>query len=189
MAHPTSPWAAVAIGGARVSDIRRRRGRSRRRFFRSRISGAIADVDVVDDVSIGVQQGSILAIVGESGCGQKPDGLVDSAAAAEGRADRRRQRSSLEGTQPDALSRAALAGCPRQRCRSIIFQEPIASLNPLMRVGAQVEEALTPASRHLARRPHAARPLRCWRRSAFPMRRGGPGSFRSSCPVACASAS
>ena len=101
---------------------------------------AIAGVDVVDGVSLTASAGRILAIVGESGCGKSLTALSilrllpKAARIAAGTID-------LEGTDLLGISDDALQGIRGNRA-SIIFQEPIASLNPLMRVGAQVEEAL-----------------------------------------------
>jgi len=101
----------------------------------------IAGVDVVDGVSLSARQGSILAIVGESGCGKSLTALSilrllpGAARMAEGEIHVGDIRlSTLDGKGLEAV---------RGNVASIIFQEPIASLNPLMRVGAQVEEALT----------------------------------------------
>ena len=100
----------------------------------------IAGVNVVDGVSLSVDQGKVLAIVGESGCGKSLTALsilqlLPQAARIVG------GRIHLEGRELTALDEAALRRIRGDRA-SFIFQEPIASLNPLMRVGAQVEEAL-----------------------------------------------
>ena len=101
----------------------------------------IAGVDVVDGVSLSVAPGRILAIVGESGCGKSLTALSilqllpKAARIVDG-------HIHLEGQELTAMDEPALQRIRGNRA-SIIFQEPMASLNPLMRVGAQVEEALT----------------------------------------------
>jgi peptide/nickel transport system ATP-binding protein len=100
----------------------------------------IAGIDVIDGVSLSADPGKILAIVGESGCGKSLTALsilrlLPKAARITSGWIR------LEGDELTALDERALQGLRGNRA-SIIFQEPIASLNPLMRVGAQVEEAL-----------------------------------------------
>ena len=100
----------------------------------------IAGVNVVDGVSLAAAEGSILAIVGESGCGKSLTALsilqlVPGAAQIAG------GKIHLEGAELTAMDEAELRQVRGNRA-SIIFQEPVASLNPLMRVGAQVEEAL-----------------------------------------------
>lgn len=118
---------------------------------------AIAGVDVVDGVSLAAGQGRILAIVGESGCGKSLTALSilrllpKAALITDGRID-------LEGTDLIRVSDSDLQAIRGNRA-SIIFQEPIASLNPLMRVGSQVAEALRlhrGLSREAARREAVA---------------------------------
>ena len=100
----------------------------------------IAGVNVVDGVSLAAAEGSILAIVGESGCGKSLTALsilqlLPVAAQIAG------GQIHLEGAELTVMDEAGLRQVRGNRA-SIIFQEPVASLNPLMRVGAQVEEAL-----------------------------------------------
>ncbi len=95
---------------------------------------------VLRDVSIDLHPGEVLGIVGESGSGKSMTahalmGLI--------------RRTQVEvtgsalfgGTDLLALSRAELRQY-QGRDLSIIFQEPMTSLNPTMRVGKQVEESL-----------------------------------------------
>lgn len=100
----------------------------------------IAGVNVVDGASLAAAEGSILAIVGESGCGKSLTALsilqlLPGAAQIAG------GQIHLEGAELTAMDEAELRQVRGNRA-SIIFQEPVASLNPLMRVGAQVGEAL-----------------------------------------------
>jgi peptide/nickel transport system ATP-binding protein len=100
----------------------------------------IAGINVVDGVSLSAHRGKILAIVGESGCGKSLTALsilrlLPKAAQIAG------GHIYLEGKDLSAMDEDALRDIRGNRA-SIIFQEPIASLNPLMRVGTQVEEAL-----------------------------------------------
>jgi peptide/nickel transport system ATP-binding protein len=107
------------------------------------IEGLAIEIDgnrIVDGVSLGVETGRILAIVGESGCGKSLTalsvlGLLPGAARVAGGSIR------LGGRELTGLSEAELSQV-RGNDAAIIFQEPVASLNPLMRVGEQVEEAL-----------------------------------------------
>ena len=100
----------------------------------------IAGVNVVDGVSLAAAEGKILAIVGESGCGKSLTALsilslLPAAAQIVG------GQIQLQGADLTAMDDMALREVRGNRA-SIIFQEPVASLNPLMRVGEQVEEAL-----------------------------------------------
>jgi len=107
------------------------------------IEGLAIEIDgnrIVDGVSLGVETGRILAIVGESGCGKSLTalsvlGLLPGAARVADGSIR------LGGRELTGLSEAELSQV-RGNDAAIIFQEPVASLNPLMRVGEQVEEAL-----------------------------------------------
>ncbi len=101
---------------------------------------AIGGVDVVDGVSLDIESGRVLALVGESGCGKSLTALsilrlLPQAARV------RCGRIRLEDQELTALSDGELNAIRGDRV-SIIFQEPVASLNPLMPVGAQVAEAL-----------------------------------------------
>jgi oligopeptide/dipeptide ABC transporter ATP-binding protein len=100
----------------------------------------IGGVHVVDGVSLSAARGEILAVVGESGCGKSLTALsilrlLPAAARVAG------GRILLDGEDLGALREGDLAKL-RGDAVSVIFQEPIASLNPLMKVGRQVAEAL-----------------------------------------------
>jgi oligopeptide/dipeptide ABC transporter ATP-binding protein len=95
----------------------------------------------VDDVSFHVGRGETLAIVGESGCGKSvsalsimrlvpnPPGRIVGGAVM------------LEGTDLLALDDARMREIRGNRI-SMIFQEPMTSLNPVIRIGDQIREAV-----------------------------------------------
>ena len=96
--------------------------------------------EAVDDVSLQVDKGEIVGIVGESGSGKSMTahalmGLIKrSDVQVSGKAE-------FDGADLLRLSREELRGYQGEEL-SIIFQEPMTSLNPTMKIGKQVEESL-----------------------------------------------
>ncbi len=100
----------------------------------------IGDAPVVDRMNFTIRAGETVALVGESGCGKSLTaraimGLLPPVAR------RRSGAIMLDGRDIAPLDEAGLAAI-RGDVMSMIFQEPTASLNPLMTVGAQIVEAL-----------------------------------------------
>ncbi len=106
----------------------------------------------VDGIDVTVHEGEVLAIVGESGSGKSVSmlaamGLLPLSTRISA------DRMLFAGTDLLLLS-------PRQRRQiigrdiSMIFQEPITSLNPCFTVGFQIEEVL---AKHLELKPAARR--------------------------------
>ena len=100
----------------------------------------IADQPVVDGVSFQVNEGEILSVVGESGCGKSLTafsvmGLLPKVAKI--------ASGSIRFGESDlvSISDKARRGL-RGNDLAMIFQEPVASLNPLMKIGRQIEESL-----------------------------------------------
>lgn len=96
--------------------------------------------DAVDGVSLDVRPNELLAIVGESGCGKSTVAM-----SVMGLHDMRFTRVSGEiifnGKNLLTLSEAEMNKI-RGKDIGFIFQDPLASLNPLQRIGKQIEEAL-----------------------------------------------
>jgi len=98
-------------------------------------------VRAVDGVSYEVRGGEVLGVVGESGCGKSVTALsilrlvADPPGRIVGGAIR------FEGTNLLELSEAEMESV-RGNDISMIFQEPMTSLNPLMTVGRQISEAI-----------------------------------------------
>lgn len=106
---------------------------------------------VVDDVSLSVAPGRVTALVGESGCGKSMTALavprlLPAAARCVG------GRIIFNGRDLRALPEHELRRV-RGRRIGMVFQEPMAALNPLMTIGRQVAEAI---ELHADVRPRAA---------------------------------
>ncbi|KXT77554.1 ABC transporter ATP-binding protein [Streptococcus sp. DD13] len=96
--------------------------------------------DAVDGVSIDLKKNEILAIVGESGCGKST-----LATTIMGLHNPNNTKISGEIIYNDT-NLVGLAEHDYNQIRGndigMIFQDPLASLNPLMTIGAQIDEAL-----------------------------------------------
>lgn len=95
---------------------------------------------VVKDVDLQMKRGDILGIVGESGSGKTMTALAIAGLLS---------RHNMEKSGHITFEDVNLLNCPRKVLRkiqgseiSMIFQEPLNSLNPIKTIGWQVEESL-----------------------------------------------
>ena len=98
------------------------------------------EVSAVSQVSLDVAPGECLGVVGESGSGKSQLFLsVMGLLASNGRASGsvRFRGKELLGLQPAVLNTI------RGRSLTMVFQDPMTSLNPYLRVGRQLTEVLT----------------------------------------------
>ena len=98
-------------------------------------------VRAVDGVSFSLARGEMLGVVGESGCGKSITalsvmGLVQAPAGRIAGGSIRLNGRELVGLEESSLCRI------RGNEISMIFQEPMTSLNPVMRIGKQIAEPL-----------------------------------------------
>ena len=105
------------------------------RFLRSREARC-----AVDGVSFSMDEGEILGLVGESGSGKTVTAMSISGLLS---------RRLVEVRGSISLAGKELLQCGEAELRqiqgndlSVVFQEPMTSLDPLMRIGPQVEESL-----------------------------------------------
>ena len=106
-----------------------------------RIGAGDAAVRPVDGVSFRIRRGETFALLGESGCGKSMTALAllrllpQPAGRITGGSVR------LDGQELLALPEAGMRSIRGGRV-AMIFQEPMTSLNPVMTVGAQIEESV-----------------------------------------------
>jgi peptide/nickel transport system ATP-binding protein len=95
----------------------------------------------VDDVSFSVRRGETLAIVGESGCGKSVTALSVMRLVPDPPGRIVGGSIMLEGIDLLSLDESEMRAIRGNRI-SMIFQEPMTSLNPVMRIGDQITEAV-----------------------------------------------
>ena len=154
------------------------------RDLKSHFFTAKGEVPAVDGVSIQVPAGKIIGIVGESGCGKSmtamsvmgllryPGRVVGGTIRLDGR--------DITHLKPKELAKV------RGNEISMIFQEPMTSLNPVYPVGKQVQEAIL-LHQKVSKEEAKERVLQIFRAVASRSRRSGTAAIPISCPAACAS--
>ena len=100
-----------------------------------------AVVHAVNDVSFTLEQGEALGIVGESGCGKSVTALSIMRLVPDPPGRIVGGSVTLEGTELLELDEAEMRAIRGNRI-SMIFQEPMTSLNPVIRIGDQITEAV-----------------------------------------------
>lgn len=107
--------------------------------LRIQIKTICGTITLVDRVNFSINRGEVLALVGESGCGKSMTSLsllrllprnaiIDGSIIFDGVDIVRASKSRIRGIRGSEIS--------------MIFQEPMTSLNPVLRVGDQIIEAI-----------------------------------------------
>ncbi len=98
------------------------------------------EIQAVRDVSFSLQAGEVLAVVGESGCGKSAlCKAIMRLLPASGRI--RSEGIYVNGTDIGGMKEREMCRL-RGKLFSMVFQDPMTSLNPAMTVGAQIAEAV-----------------------------------------------
>ncbi|NKJ39437.1 ABC transporter ATP-binding protein [Rhizobium sp. SG570] len=126
---------------------------------------ASGPVTILTDVSFALGRGEILGVIGESGAGKSTLGnavlglLAPEFEVMSGTIE-------FDGKPIDAMGKGE--GAARGRRISAIFQDHTASLDPLMSVGAQVEETILAVDSSVSRRDARSRALELLARVGIP---------------------
>jgi peptide/nickel transport system ATP-binding protein len=133
-----APPSAAPVGGAGIGEVMMKVD-DLKVWYPSRrtwLGRPVAYTKAVDGVSFDVRKGEVLGLVGESGCGKTTLGrallrLVEPTGG----------RIVFQGTDWTGLGLSALK--ERRSQIQLIFQDPYSSLNPRLRIGPAIAEAMT----------------------------------------------
>jgi oligopeptide/dipeptide ABC transporter ATP-binding protein len=120
----------------------------------------------VDDVSFDLQPAETIGIVGESGCGKSVTALSIMRLIKTPPGRIVGGQILFKGSDLLAYSAAAMRAVRGDRI-SMIFQEPMTSLNPLCTIGDQIAEVYT-THQHLGQREGSARAVEILKRVQIP---------------------
>lgn len=141
------------------------------------------EVKALNDVSIRMKEGEVLGIVGESGSGKSVTAYSIMGLTAQ---NGRIVGGSVEfnGHRIDEMKEKELRKIRGSEV-SIIFQDPMTSLNPVWTVGNQIEESIRLHTEKRGQRSGRGRES-CWSSWGSMSRRSALGSIPMSFPEGCA---
>jgi peptide/nickel transport system ATP-binding protein len=139
----------VRVHAADVSKVERRADRER-------AGAAVLDIKdlsvvlhrdgqprlVLDRVTLSIRRGEIVALIGESGSGKSTLTLAAMGLLPAASEPRVRGQISIDGVALEPEQTAQWRRIRRERLGAI-FQDPMGSLNPTLRIGAQLSEVIT----------------------------------------------
>ncbi|MBO0344494.1 ABC transporter ATP-binding protein [Roseibium sp. CAU 1637] len=111
-----------------------------------RLSGNTTAKPVLDKISFQIRAGETVCLVGESGSGKSVTSLAAMGLLPKGALEVSGGRILLGETNLLDLNASQMRD-KRAKSLSMVFQEPMTALNPVMRVGEQIEEVLDTHSR------------------------------------------
>jgi len=106
--------------------------------------GTTSSTTILSDIDLSLRRGEILGLIGESGAGKSTLGNAILGLLAPG-FERTGGTIEFDGTSLDGVDERQ-RGTMRGRRISAIFQDHTASLDPLMTIGAQLEETIQAAA-------------------------------------------
>ena len=126
---------------------------------------AAPDRFAVDGISFSLEQGGIFGLVGESGSGKTVTAMCVSGLLP-------REKAEFSGSI--LLDGTEIFDCSEKQLESVlgreltvVFQEPMTSFNPVLRIGKQVEEGLRIHEKQLSKEERRCRSLEAMRRSGL----------------------
>ena len=142
-------------------------------------------VRAVEGLSFHIDAGETVGIVGESGCGKSVTSMSILRLIQEAARQDRRQHP-LRGPRAAASLRSRRCGSIRGNAISMIFQEPMTSLNPVLTVGRQIGETVR---LHQGMNAHdaEAKAVEMLTLVGIPAPAAACANTRTSSPAACAS--
>ncbi|MDF2679513.1 MAG: transporter ATP-binding protein [Brevibacillus sp.] len=96
---------------------------------------------VLDNVSFHIKKGEVLGLVGESGCGKSVTSLSIMRLFKDTTGEITKGEITFNGTNILSISESDMRGI-RGKEIAMIFQEPMTSLNPVMKIGEQLMESI-----------------------------------------------
>ncbi len=122
--------------------------------------------NLLDDISFSVREGKALGIVGESGCGKSITSLsamrlLPPVAKIAGGRILLGEEDLLQKTEQEMYQ-------IRGKALSMIFQEPMTALNPVLTIGFQIEEVLRRHEKNLSKKDLQSRTISLLQKVGIP---------------------